>query len=296
MENKVFIVIPVHNNIKYTVKCLDCLKEQTYRFYEVVVIDDGSSDDTSETIKKIYSHVTLLKGDGNLWWAGGTNLGVDYALSRASEKDFVLTLNNDLEVKKNYLQTLLDVYYKYEPCLVGSVSVNSNNKEKVEFLGLSWNKYTGKLRPKMDTSLPYSFLFDNDKVIDSDLLPGRGTLIPVKLFKKIGLFDQVHFPQYAADFDFSRRAVNEGYKLVVSSTSIVSSVVEVSGLKYKDNPNFQTFFKALFSMKSPIWYRIRYYWAIKHSPLKFLYFVISMLRIFFSFLIAKFNYSFLEKP
>lgn len=295
MESKIFIIIPVHNNVKYTKKCLNCLKEQTYRSYEIVVIDDGSSDNTSEIIKKNYPHVTLLKGDGNLWWAGGTNLGVEYALSRSSNNDFILTLNNDLEIGRDYLQTLLDAYTKYAPCLAGSVSVNIRNNEKVEFLGLTWNKYTGKIRPKRDTSLSYSRLFNREQVIESDLLPGRGTLIPVSLFHEIGLFDQLHFPQYAADFDFSRRAANEGYKLIVSSKSIVRSVVEVSGIKYKDNPSFRTFYSALFSVKSPIWYKLRYYWAIKHSPIKFLYFIISMMRIFISFLIARFNYSFSKK-
>ncbi len=83
---------------------------------------------------------------------------------------------------------------------------------------------------------------------------GRGTLIPVPVFEKIGLFDIEHFPQYMADYDFSKRANYAGYKLVVSTKAVVRSIVESTGLNYLFDPTFKTFFtgSVLYQIAYPI--------------------------------------------
>lgn len=290
--DKIYIVIPVYNKIAYTRNCLNSLKGQTYSNFQTIVVDDGSKDGTAEAIASEFPEVKLLKGDGNLWWTGATNMGVEYALQSADEQDFILTLNNDLEVHEDYLEQLLKVYRQKKPCLVGSVSVNIHEPEKVEFLGVKWNKITAKSRPVIREKISYSQLKEQYDYLPTDLLPGRGTLIPVEAFHKIGLFDFKRFPQYVADYDFARRAYNAGYKLIVSTKAVVQSIVESSGLKYKDKPSFKIFFQSLSSIKSPVWYKIRYYWAMRHSPIKFGYFLISMGRIIFSFLREMLVYNF----
>lgn len=281
--NKIFIVIPVHNKIEYTTKCLDSLKNQSHPDYEVIVVDDGSQDNSFEIISTHYPEVILLKGDGNLWWTGGTNLGVEYALSKADSADFILTLNNDLEVEPDYLSNLLKVYEITRPSLVGSVSVDIKNPEKIEFLGKKWNPYTAKSKPSIEGVESYSSLVQKHKFISSDVLPGRGTLIPVEVFKKIGLFDFKHFPQYTADHDFARRAYKHGYKLVVSTEAVVKSVVESTGLTYLHNPSFKVFIRSFFSIKSPINLKSIYYYSIRHSPIKLGYLLINILRLCGSF-------------
>ncbi|WPP50277.1 glycosyltransferase family 2 protein [Catalinimonas niigatensis] len=282
----IYIVIPVHNKIELTLKCLASLEGQSYPQYEIIVVDDGSTDGTYETIQKRFPEVTLLQGDGNLWWTGGTNMGVEYALKTAKDNDFVLTLNNDLEIGKDYLEQLLKVYQQFKPCLVGSVSVNSQKPEQVEFLGSKNRLITGRSRLPIKEILPYSTLKQTYDVLESDVLPGRGTLIPIPVFKKIGLFDFEHFPQYIADYDFSKRAKYAGFKLLVSTKAVVKSVVESTGVTYVIDPTFKTFFKGLTSIKSPTQMKIRYYWAIRHSPIGILYFFFSMTRVFLSFIRA----------
>lgn len=282
MERKIFIVIPVFNKIHYTLKCLASLSKQTYTNFQTIVVDDKSSDGTTEKIKQQFPETIVLQGTGDLWWTGGTNMGVEYALKEAEEKDFILTLNNDLEVRENYLSCLLEVYDNHQPCLVGSVSVNSNDIEKIEFLGEKRNYYTGKSWPTVQVS-NYSELISKYKYVDSDILPGRGTLIPVKVFHQVGLYDFDRFPHYAADHDFARRALKAGYKLVVSTKAMVISVVESTGLTYVLNPTFKVFFNSFFTIRSPINLRLIYYWSIRHSPLKVGYMFVSLARICVSF-------------
>ena len=283
MRRKIFIVIPVYNNIKYTLRCLATLEQQDYPDYQTIVVNDGSSDGTTEKINAKHPDVVVLEGDGNLWWTGATNMGIKYALQRAEESDFVLALNNDLEVKEDYLSELVVAYDQNKPCLVGSISVHLNNPEHVAFLGEKWNPYTAKSRPSVSENR-YSKVVQQYTVLPTEALPGRGMLIPVEVFDKIGLFDFDRFPQYLADYDFSRRAIYAGYKLRVATRAVVMSVVENTGVSYIMNPTWKTFLTSLKSIKSPNRVITRYHYGMIHSPLKFGYVVIKTLRVLVSFL------------
>lgn len=285
MDRKIYIVIPVYNNIKYTLKCLASLENQTYNNYQTIVVNDGSSDGTTEKINTNYPDVVVLEGDGNLWWTGATNMGVEYALQVAVEKDFVLALNNDLEVKPDYLSELVKAYDENEPCLIGSISVYQNNPEQVAFLGTKSNQYTTKSRPTIRDDR-YSDVVKKYDYIPTEALPGRGMLIPVEIFTKIGLFDFDRFPQYLADYDFSKRATYAGCKLIVATKAVVMSAVDNTGVSYIMQPTWSTFFTSLKSIKSPNRVITRYYYGMNHSPLKFGYVIVKTLRVTASFLRA----------
>ncbi|MEQ9441135.1 MAG: glycosyltransferase family 2 protein [Cyclobacteriaceae bacterium] len=285
MERKIYIVIPVYNNVKYTLRCLARLEKQSYANYQTIVVDDGSSDGTRSQIEDKYPDVIVLSGDGNLWWTGATNMGVQYALEHAKSNDFVLALNNDLEVKENYLVELVNSYDKHQPCLVGSISVHLNDPQKVAFLGVRWNPYTAKSRPSV-AHAQYSKIVHQYESIPTDALPGRGMLIPIEVFGKIRLFDFDRFPQYLADYDFSRRAKYAGYQLIVATKAVVMSVVENTGVSYISQPSWKTFFNSLRSIKSPNRVITRYHYGMIHSPIKFGYVIIGTLRVTVSFLRA----------
>ncbi len=155
-------------------------------------------------ILKEFAHVTLISGDDSLWWAGATNLGVYKVLELStSNDDLILTLNNDLVVDKDYLSQLLNVYLLNKPCLVGSTSVYYNDPEKIQFAGISWHPVLAKFKSNPVIKSKYSAVRTTIEYVESDLLTGRGTLIPVVAFKSYGVYDTDRFPHYAADEDFS---------------------------------------------------------------------------------------------
>ena len=85
--HKIAILIPVFNNLEYTKKCLQNLEEKLgenniAKHFPIIVIDDGSSDETADWIKKNYPEVELLFGNGNLWWSGGINKGAKHAIEK----------------------------------------------------------------------------------------------------------------------------------------------------------------------------------------------------------------------
>src|ERR1700730_511559 len=84
------ILIPIHNRIEMTKQGLNSLFSALRHFnenglsqtsYKVVVIDDGSKDGSKEWIKEHYKDCEILIGDGNLWWSGAINKGIEYALT-----------------------------------------------------------------------------------------------------------------------------------------------------------------------------------------------------------------------
>jgi GT2 family glycosyltransferase len=281
----IYIVIPVYNRKNYTQACINSLVNQSINDYKIIVVDHGSTDGTSELIERDFSQAILLKGDDSLWWAGATNLGVVEALRLSkSNDDFVLTLNNDLVVDGNYLEELLNIYNQKKPCLVGSLSLYITDHEKIHYAGVKWNSITAKYAVNSIKMKPYSFVSSNYDFIDSDLLPGRGTLLPINVFKEFGLYDAHNFPHYAADEDFSLMCKRNGYELIVAVKATVKSHIEDTGINFTHHKlSFKQFLNSLSSIKSANNISIRYRWAKKNSQAPYLYFVFDTIRIFGSY-------------
>lgn len=273
----IYIVIPVFNRWKYTENCLRSLTDQTYKDFKIIVVDHGSTDNTSENIKRDFPEVIVINGDESMWWTAATNVGVRYA--QQNDADYVLTLNNDLIVQADYLAQLNEVTKKNPNSIIGSVSVDINEPSKVIYAGTKWNKWNAKYRSAIDLS-KFEEIKNKQSFIETDLLPGRGTLIPVKAFNELGLFDELHFPHYAADEEFSNRCKKNGYHIFIAIKAIVFSVAEATGLKNVHKTKNLKYWKDLIiSRRSPVNIKGRWMWAKYNSPLPPLYFTIDLLRI-----------------
>lgn len=284
------IVIPVHNRREYTRQCLACLTAQTYRNFQIIVVDDGSTDGTDAMIQEEYPEVVLLKGDGNLWWTEATNCGIRYAQQHEDPKqvNFILTLNDDTRVNPNYLQTMLDAYERYQPCLIGSVSVDSDNPDKLEYAGTTFELYTASGRHLAgDYRYDYRELIRKTDHVESHSLPGRGTLIPMQVFNRIGLFDSKNYIHYMADIEFSVRARKAGYRLIVNAASLVYEYVAATGIQVEKKITLKQFIDGFTSIKSPTNLTVRYNFAIAHSKTKVLYFCFDVGRICAGFVLRK---------
>lgn len=104
--NKISIVIVNWNGKKWLKKCLDSLTHQDYKNYEIILVDNNSQDDSVKFVKKNYSSVIIVESKKNLGFAGGNNLGIKKAQGK-----YILLLNNDTWVEKNFLS---DLFKKYQ--------------------------------------------------------------------------------------------------------------------------------------------------------------------------------------
>ncbi|PST84762.1 glycosyltransferase family 2 protein [Pedobacter yulinensis] len=279
----VFIIIPVFNRLEFTTKCLDSLQMQKYVNYRTIVVDHGSTDGTASYITEKYPDVTILTGDESMWWTAATNVGIKYALEQNAT--FVLTLNNDLTVDETYIGSLMNFAKDHQNAIVGSVSVDIDNPDRIVFAGTRWNRRSAKYRSAVSLELSSGKLKELYNEIETDMLPGRGTLIPTDVFSKIGLYDVDSFPHYAADEDFSLRAERAGYELFVSPASLVKSRVEHTGLGSQKKVTLNYIIRSFTSIKSPRNLRIRWRWAKRHTPAPPIYFAFDFARILKSMII-----------
>ncbi len=249
----VFIITSTHNQLEDTRLLLNAVRKQIYRNLVMIIVDDGSVDNTKKFIMENYPEFTYLRGDGNLWWTGSIFLGVNHASKRSKSGDFILTINNDCTIEENYIELLIKVSQNNNRSIVGSLVIDNKDKESIIDAGvwLDWSK--GEIisvGPKKVSGLPKGKRIQ-DKI---NTLSTKGTLYPVEVFGKIGNFDKLHLPHYASDYEFACRAKKEGFNLLLSYESKVYNDVSRTGMgeKLPLTPNIKEIFKLLFSRRSRI--------------------------------------------
>jgi GT2 family glycosyltransferase len=236
MKIAVTILIPVFNGIHHTKKCITGLYnmiekiEKTDRI-AVVVIDDGSKDGTGEWIRDNFPKVKVLQGDGTLWWSGGINMGIKYALDEL-KTEYILWWNNDIKPAPDYLKQLLEIIDKEEVYIGGSKIYYAGNEQLIWSMGGKFDTRSGK---KFMLGMNE---YDNESYnheVDADWLPGMGTFIHKSVFEKIGFVDESMFPQYHGDSDFTFRAKLAGYSIKVYPELKIWNDKSNSGLLHQDS-------------------------------------------------------------
>lgn len=199
-----YVIIPVHNRWTYTKRCLESLREQTFTDFIVVVVDDGSTDDTADRLKEQFPEVVRLQGDGTLFWTAATNMGVRYAMDQGA--DYVMTLNNDTIAPPEFLDRMMTWAQKRPRALLGALGVDADTG-KACFGGeiMDWRKASGT---PLLSLLPES---EHSGLHEVSFFPGRGLLIPRVVIETVGYFDEKVFPHYAADYDYTFLAARHGF-------------------------------------------------------------------------------------
>jgi GT2 family glycosyltransferase len=214
MEKTASILIPVHNGLSFTRQCIHELLTAlvsagiSSNTFSLVVIDDGSTDGTPEWITSNYPNIHLLRGDGNLWWSGAINLGINYALTTL-QSEWVLLWNNDITPGEEFFSAVNRLMQSSETSPITCSMVFFKNRPDILIsTGGYFNARTGKIG-----------LFNYNKNIAEAKLNGleiqwsggMGTLIKKDVFITIGNFNQLEFPQYYGDSDFGIRARQAGF-------------------------------------------------------------------------------------
>lgn len=220
----VHAVIPAHNNKPEVLEVLRCLERQRYEALGVLLVDDGSTDGTGEEVRQRFPRVRMIHGDGHLWWTGANVVGVADVLTRAKEGDFILLLNNDVSMDDGYVGELVSCSERLGRAMVGSTIVDDERRDRM-VAGLRLDRGL-RLTEQTDAAVIHRSDFD-DQV---DVLPGRGTLVPVEVFRRIGTFNRRCLPHYGADYEFSIRAKRAGFRLAVSHRAFVYAKLRITGL------------------------------------------------------------------
>lgn len=260
----IYIVTPVFNRKEFTKNYLKALDNQTNKNFKTIIVDDGSTDGTSDMIIQEYPDVLLLREKGDLWWAEATNVGIRYALKEGA--DYIMTLNDDTLPEPDYIEKMLYWSNKEPEALLGALAVDVDSGITL-YGGEKREWSTGKGINLLDT-IPKDKQYGLHAV---DFFPGRGLLIPVKVFTKIGFYDSKNFPQTVADNDFTYRAAKSGYDIYCNYDAKIKIYPDESAtVKLRNKRSLKNYYNHLFGIRGGgnlKWFTIC---AFKNCPPKYL--------------------------
>jgi GT2 family glycosyltransferase len=210
MVKKIEIVTPVHNRKELTLQFLQSLAQidQTNLKIHIIVVDDGSTDGTSETIRAQFTKVEVIQGDGNLWYTAGTNLGIKTALKY--NPDYILTVNNDSIFDKFFLQEMIRCAEKYPRSVVGAILLLWNNPEQLFQTSPKWETLSGGWRHWFQQTIHTI----PKKPWEVGIIVGNCVLFPVEAIKEAGLMDEKRFVQFG-DAEYTPRMKRNGWRLLI---------------------------------------------------------------------------------
>jgi GT2 family glycosyltransferase len=257
----VFVVIPTFNRWKHTKHCVDLLQQQTYPSIVIIVSDGGSTDETRQKLAEDYPGVRLVHDQRERWWAGSTALGIDEAYRLGNDSgDYVLLLNNDTVIPRDYVETLVRVS-KAEDAAVGAKIVDSRDYEVVLDAGefIRWETYDFPVKTSIEPGVQICRTVD--------VLPGRGSLVPMRMLRTVGNVDDRAFPHYLADYDLFCRLKAAGYALCVTYETAILAHIEETGIKPSvGRSSFRAVWRELFSRRSMA--NVIHHWRFvsRHAP------------------------------
>jgi GT2 family glycosyltransferase len=261
---KVAVVVPVHNKIDLTVQFLESFAHVDYPHYQMIIVDDGSTDGTAEVVARNHPQVQVLHGDGSLWWAGSNNLGVQHAL--AQDVQYVLTINNDTRVDPAFLSYLVETAEANPKCIVGSRINFIDEPSKVWAVGSYMDWRNGSIFHLSDHGCPEAqVLAQRPNPCPVEILTGCGTLVPVSCYREAGLYDDRHYPQYHADSEFILRATSVGYRALVDLRAVVWN--DAGNTCARSIDSYYDFF---FSRRSAVYWRPLLDIHLRYCPRRFL--------------------------
>lgn len=261
---KVNIIILNWNGKENTINCLEALKSTTYSNYEIIIVDNGSTDGSVQYFKENYSLIKLIENGKNLGFAEGNNVALREVLKREEIK-YVSLLNNDTIVKPDWLEKLvnaLEADEKIGACQPKILSLI--NPEMIDAVGISINRDGGAFQEGHNEK----DLGQYDKITEVFGVCAGAALYRAKMLNQIGLFDKDFFAYYE-DVDLAIRARLFGWKSVCVPQAVIFHIH--SATLGNDSP----FKKYLLERNS-------YYYVIKNLPRKvILLFLISKARFIF---------------
>jgi len=206
------IIILNLNGKRFLKDCFKSLKKQTYQSFEIILVDNGSIDDSIEFIKKNFPEVKTIINKENLGFAYANNQGFKIAKGK-----YFITLNNDTKVDEKWLENLvLTVETDKKIGMVASKILSLKNPNLIDSTGVNLclnGMSRGRGRLEIDNG-------QYDRVEEIFLPSACAALYRKKMLEEIGLFDDSFFA-YCEDTDLGIRGRLNGWKAFLSPKAIV---------------------------------------------------------------------------
>lgn len=233
---RVAIIVLNWNGIKDTLSCLSSLQKQSYKNFTIVVVDNGSTDNSHKALNKYQSehvkNVEVVYNPQNFGFAGGVNTGIEWALN--DDFEYVALFNNDATADKDWLQRLVGAIQPEEVGISnGLLMLEDGDKidttsEQYSSWGLPFPRNRGdKIEKAPESELVFG-------------ATGGASLYKTEMLRNIGLFDEDFFAYYE-DVDISFRAQLAGWKVAYEPSAIAYHKQGATANKISGFAAYQTF-------------------------------------------------------
>jgi GT2 family glycosyltransferase len=222
MKKSVSIIILNYNKNQDTLDCLKSLKIQTYKNFEILLVDNGSEYNSFLELKRELKQfkealeIILIRIKANLFFSGGNNKALKIA-----NGEYICLLNNDTIVSPDFIEKMVDFLEENPDAGMISPKIKVyKNKNYLWYAGAYVNL------KKASVSVPrgiWEFDPQNQKyneVILTDFAAGTALFLKKEVIDKIGLLDEIFF-MYFEETDWNLRAKKKGYKIYYVPTTII---------------------------------------------------------------------------
>lgn len=210
-----------------TAELINSIKKSDLSESVLLVIDNGSTDNSLDILRKSFPNINIVETGRNLGFASGYNFGMNSALETDAEA--ILIINNDTLVPPSFLLPLLKTL-ESSPS-VGAVSPKTYQADGKHIwwaggkIDLSFGRLINIGAGKLDSD-------QFNKIVECDYLSGVCILFKREVLEKVGLFDE-RFVHTCEDDDIAIRIRKAGYKLLmVPESKLIHKVSQTSGGEY----------------------------------------------------------------
>jgi len=229
MKSKVSLIVLNWNGKHHLERCLSSLLAQTYPDFEVILVDNASTDGSVEFVRERFPKVKIIRNDKNLGFAAGNNVAI-----KATQGNYVATLNNDTQVDPHWLEELVKaaeadpkvgmcaskMLFLHQPDMINSTGIS------LDKAGIAWDRRGGE--PDQDTGIEPIEIFG----------PCAGAaLYRRRMLEEVGLFDEDFFA-YLEDVDLAWRARLAGWRCLYVPKAVVYHLYSATGIEGSPLKNF----------------------------------------------------------
>jgi len=207
---KVYIVVLNWNNYNDTKECLRSIEGNFFSNYKIVLVDNGSTDDSIKRLEREYPHIDIFLNKENVGFAAGCNVGIKHSLENRA--DCVLLINNDARLEPLSLYKAVQILFSNEKIgIVGGKIKKYNNPSYIETTGAKFIFW-----PIMYVKSIGAGKLDKgqfDKMDNRCAVSGALMLIKREVFEKVGLLPEEYFFG-GEDIEFCLAARKKGFSII----------------------------------------------------------------------------------
>jgi GT2 family glycosyltransferase len=239
MPKKLAIILVNWNSYALTDDTLQSLYKTSYKDYDIICVDNASTDDSLNQLKKNHADIIILTCDQNTGFTGGNNKGMQYALAHGYA--YTLLLNNDVAVESDFLEPLVQALDANENLgAVQPLIYFHHDRTLIWNAGSRYNKWLGVTKTigynKKDAQHTYRYQNQGDTKNNQPIqniawITGCAFMARTEILKKVGLLYEPFFIYYE-DVDLSFRIQQQGYDLGYTPASVI---YHIAGMSHKSS-------------------------------------------------------------